>query len=151
MGADELLLDPAIRDWVLVPIVVVMLFVGIFRHNITVLMKGEKKPGSAQSVADSQALMKSSLLRLHGEYIPRRSFYARKEFFNHPDRGFFKQDKRSSPANMMSDPSMMMDMMKGNVSMVIPQMLIMGTSGEPFRFDVLVLGAGMGRAMKTRP
>ncbi len=40
----DLVLDPKIRDWVLIPIVVVMFIIAILRHNITkLLMRTDKK------------------------------------------------------------------------------------------------------------
>lgn len=37
--SDMLLLDSAIRDWVLLPIAVVMLVTSLLRHHTTVLMR----------------------------------------------------------------------------------------------------------------
>lgn len=45
MAAQEsvLVLDTHIRDWVLLPIVIVMFMVAIFRHNITKLLRSDRK------------------------------------------------------------------------------------------------------------
>ena len=40
----SLILDPQIRDWVFIPIVVVMLFVGVLRTNIAIMTQQRKKP-----------------------------------------------------------------------------------------------------------
>jgi hypothetical protein len=37
-GATTILLDPAIRDWVLLPIMLVMLEIGVLRHYVTQLL-----------------------------------------------------------------------------------------------------------------
>eukprot|EP01137_Pigoraptor_chileana_P032016 Opistho-2@20738 len=121
----DLVLDPSIRNWVLVPIFVVMFLLGVFRHYISEVMKKEKAP-EVQQVMDGQAMTRSSLLRLHCDYIPASSFAMRKQFFARKEGGWFASQERSGPANPMSDPNMMMDMMKGNLSFVIPQALIMG-------------------------
>ena len=42
MAEPELFLDSAIRDWVLLPISVVMLLVGILRHYVTLLLRSDK-------------------------------------------------------------------------------------------------------------
>ena len=39
----ELLLDPDIRLWVIVPIVIISLLVGVTRHYVIVLLQREKK------------------------------------------------------------------------------------------------------------
>lgn len=43
MSSTSLVLDTQIRDWVFIPIVVVMFFVGILRTNIGVLTQTKKK------------------------------------------------------------------------------------------------------------
>ena len=39
----ELLLDPAIRLWVILPIVLITLMFGLVRHYVTVLLRSDKK------------------------------------------------------------------------------------------------------------
>ena len=43
MAAPDLVLDPSLRDWVLFPILLVMILVGIFRHYITLLLQSSPK------------------------------------------------------------------------------------------------------------
>ena len=40
----ELLLDPAIRLWVILPIVLITLLFGLVRHYVTVLLKQDSSP-----------------------------------------------------------------------------------------------------------
>lgn len=47
----ELLLDPDIRFWVFLPIVVITFFTGIIRHYVTILLTSEKKT-ELQQVTD---------------------------------------------------------------------------------------------------
>lgn len=47
----ELLLDPAIRLWVILPIVLISLMFGLVRHYATVLLKSER-PADLTSVKD---------------------------------------------------------------------------------------------------
>lgn len=42
MGGEHLVLDPAIRDWVVFPLMLMVILVGVLRHNITTLLKAEK-------------------------------------------------------------------------------------------------------------
>lgn len=68
---DDLLLDPAIRVWVFLPIVVITFFVGILRHYVSILISTQKKI-ELQQVQDSQALIRARLLRENGKYIPKQ-------------------------------------------------------------------------------
>jgi len=119
-------LDSNIRVWVFLPIVVITFLIGILRHYVTILLSSEKK-SELQQVSDSHALIRSRLLRENGKYIPKQSYLVRKSFFNNEERGFFKTEKREAQAkNPMTDPSMMTDMMKGNVTNVLPMIVIGG-------------------------
>uniref|UniRef100_A0A2K6PYN4 ER membrane protein complex subunit 3 n=1 Tax=Rhinopithecus roxellana TaxID=61622 RepID=A0A2K6PYN4_RHIRO len=74
-----------------------------------------------------QVLIRSRVLRENGKYIPKQSFLTRKYYFNNPEDGFFKKTKRKVvPPSPMTDPTMLTDMMKGNVTNVLPMILIGG-------------------------
>ncbi|GFQ96537.1 ER membrane protein complex subunit 3 [Trichonephila clavata] len=123
---SELLLDPDIRLWVFLPIVIITFLFGIVRHYISILLTSTKKVELTQ-VQDSQAIIRSRLLRENGKYIPRQAFLMRKHYFNNEDVGYFKTQKRSPPAqNPMTDPSVMTDMVKGNFTNVLPMIIIGG-------------------------
>lgn len=42
MSGEHLVLDPAIRNWVVFPLMLMVILVGILRHNISALLKSEK-------------------------------------------------------------------------------------------------------------
>jgi hypothetical protein len=66
-------------------------------------------------------------LREHGKYIPKQSFLMRRHFFNSEETGYFKTQRRAAVTqNPMADPSMMVDMLKGNVTNVLPMLVIGG-------------------------
>ncbi|KAM9326779.1 ER membrane protein complex subunit 3-like [Gastrophryne carolinensis] len=126
MATPELLLDSSIRLWVVLPIVFITFFSGLLRHHVTRLLQGEKK-AELESLSDSQVLIRSRVLRENGKYIPRQSFLMRKSYFNDAETGFFKKTKRKvAPKNPMTDPTMMTDMMKGNLTNVLPMIVIGG-------------------------
>lgn len=51
----------------------------------------------------------------------------RKHFFNDEETGWLKTQKRAPPMNNpMSDPSMMSEMLKGNLTNVLPMIVIGG-------------------------
>merc|ERR1711955_46035 len=56
-----------------------------------------------------------------------RSFLRRKYFFNDEKEGYFKVNKREAQMkNPMTDPNMMTDMVKGNMTNVLPMIVIGG-------------------------
>lgn len=122
----DLLIDSNIRTCVFLPIVVITFLVGILRHYVSVLTTSTKQ-ADIQQVQDSQVLMRSRMLRENGGNLPKSSFHMRRHFFNNEDSGYFKTQKRTSPAqNPMSDPSLMTDMIKGNLTNVLHVIVIGG-------------------------
>ncbi|KRY90171.1 ER membrane protein complex subunit 3, partial [Trichinella pseudospiralis] len=123
----ELLLDPSIRTWVFVPIVLFTFLIGVVRHYLAILIHTKKEIG-LQQIQDSHALVRSRLLRENGRYLSKHSFLMRKQFFNDEETGYFKvaQQRQSPVVNPMSDPSVMTDMLKGNLLNVIPMLVIGG-------------------------
>ncbi|XP_072931709.1 ER membrane protein complex subunit 3 [Epargyreus clarus] len=122
----ELLLDPNIRVWVFLPIVIITFLVGVVRHYVSIILSSQKKIELLQ-VQDSQVMIRSRLLRENGKYLSRQSFNMRRHWFNNEDSGYFKVQKRQSNAqNPMTDPGMMTDMLKGNVTNVLPMIVIGG-------------------------
>ncbi|KRZ78872.1 ER membrane protein complex subunit 3 [Trichinella papuae] len=123
----ELLLDPSIRTWVFVPIVLFTFLIGVVRHYLAILIHTKKEIG-LQQIQDSHALVRSRLLRENGRYLSKHSFLMRKQFFNDEESGYFKvaQQRQSPVVNPMSDPSVMTDMLKGNLLNVIPMLVIGG-------------------------
>lgn len=123
----ELLLDTNIRGWVFLPIVVITFLVGVLRHYISLLIGGAQKKATVEQVQDSQALMRARLLRENGKYLSRSAFQMRRYYFNDEEVGYFLTQKRTAPAsNPMTDPGMMTEMLKGNLTNVLPMIVIGG-------------------------
>uniref|UniRef100_H3A825 ER membrane protein complex subunit 3 n=1 Tax=Latimeria chalumnae TaxID=7897 RepID=H3A825_LATCH len=124
MAGPELLLDSSIRFWVVLPIVFITFFVGVIRHYITQLLHTEKKV-ELEQVTDSQVLIRSRILRENGKYIPRqvsRKFWG----FFEPINCCKNLKKKKKVPKPISDPSMLTEMMKGNLTNVLPMILIGG-------------------------
>ncbi|CAL8070081.1 unnamed protein product [Calicophoron daubneyi] len=120
----ELFLDPAIRSWVFLPLVIITFLFGIIRHYLTIIFTSEKK-GEVKNVSDTHALLRSRLLRENGRYLPMRAFRMRKYFFNDEDHGFFMTQQRENTAgNLMTDPSMASEMLKSNALNAVPMIII---------------------------
>eukprot|EP00899_Mesostigma_viride_P000991 jgi/Mesvir1/10893/Mv11172-RA.1 len=124
----EVMLDEQIRNWVLIPIPLVVFLVGVLRNNLAKLMHSERKGGETKSVREGQAIFRARWLRRGYGLISLQGFLARKDFFVNKDTGALKADgKQLNPQQMMmQDPNMMMDMMKKNFSMIGSQLLLGG-------------------------
>uniref|UniRef100_A0A3B3C0N1 ER membrane protein complex subunit 3 n=1 Tax=Oryzias melastigma TaxID=30732 RepID=A0A3B3C0N1_ORYME len=124
MAGPELLLDSSIRMWVVLPIVYITFFVGVLRHYVTQLLHSDKKVDLEQ-VSDSQLSVEDCVS--DGAVCFVQSFAMRKHYFNNAETGFFKTVKRKVvPKNPMTDSSMLTDMMKGNLTNVLPMIVIGG-------------------------
>ncbi|CAG8720362.1 16053_t:CDS:2, partial [Dentiscutata heterogama] len=135
-----------IRDWVLIPIMVVMVLVGVLRDQVTVLLGGgasTKKPG-LKAIRETRILARGATLRTYGNHIPLSSFTSRKNFLSN---AYKKGEYLKNPAamnqtvNPMTDPAgmeMMMEGMKKNFLMIIPQSIIMGWINFFFSGFVLI-------------
>ncbi|XP_044741808.1 ER membrane protein complex subunit 3 [Chrysoperla carnea] len=121
----ELLLDSNIRGWVFLPIVVITFLVGIVRHHISILLASQKKI-EIQQLQDSQVMIRVRLLREKAMFIPHQSFLMRRHYFNNEETGYLMQKRAPVSQNPMTDPSMMTDMLKGNITNVLPMIVIGG-------------------------
>ena len=44
MSGEDLVLDTAIRDWVLIPLSIVMVLIGVLRYFVSKLMRSQQAP-----------------------------------------------------------------------------------------------------------
>lgn len=136
---DSIHLDPAIRDWVLIPITLVMILQGILVQYAAKMIKDDKvvQPIFLQK---TQLLQRSKRLRAHNKYLTPAAFKMRKAFFvskafKEPPKGEEQKQEVAPPA----DPSQaMVGMVKQNILMMGPQMLLMGWVNYFFTGFVLV-------------
>ncbi|CAI5526931.1 unnamed protein product [Closterium sp. Naga37s-1] len=121
----NLVLDPQIREWVLVPLTVVMILIGVLRHFVAKLMRSDAKI-DVKAIKEGQLVIRARNLRGAGGFIPSRSFAQRRHLFCNEENGLLHVPKGQGgnpQAAMFSDPNVAMDMMKKNLSMIIPQSL----------------------------
>ena len=86
MSHVELLLDPSIRTWILVPLVIIALLVQVIHHYLFIYLAPDNT-NTLEEIQRGQALKRSKLLRDNGGYIPSQGFYSRKDFMlNGEDR-----------------------------------------------------------------
>lgn len=132
-----LLLDPSIRDWVVLPMVAIMVLMNLMRHYAQQMMKAST-PMDATEVQQKQLLTRAARIRTRGaRLLPAESFNARRAYFVDKDRGVLaKKPKKGSKKPM--DPMAMMDGMKGNMLYMVPNMLMMSVISFFFSGFVLV-------------
>ena len=143
--ADDgnIVLDPSIRDWVLLPIFLVMFGQGLLRQYVSALLKDEKKVG-VDSVAKAGLLRRSQRFRAHAAFLPPGAFQLRRKFFLNsafaePAAAVAKDGETAAePAQPPQDPLAMVGMMKQNMMTVLPNMLMMGWVSFFFSGFVLV-------------
>ncbi|KAM7501041.1 hypothetical protein LguiA_025455 [Lonicera macranthoides] len=125
--AEDLVLDKAIRDWVLIPLSVVMVLIGVLRYFVSKLMRSSSQSPDPKIIKEGQVIIRARNLRAGANFIPSKSFLARRLYFSNEENGLLyvpKGQAQNPQAQMLSDPNMAMDMMKKNLSMIIPQALL---------------------------
>ncbi|GIL50129.1 hypothetical protein Vafri_6437 [Volvox africanus] len=139
-GAHPLLLDHAVRDWVFIPLtlaIVLMKLLTQYMHQLFNTPPPTNK--ELKEVREMQAVARAGRLRGFGRVIPETSFKMRKDYFA-GEKGVFSQKAvtRSPQEAMATDPSVMVDMMKKNLTGMVPQ-LAMGMVVN-FFFQGFVIG-----------
>ncbi|KAJ3973874.1 integral membrane protein DUF106-domain-containing protein [Lentinula raphanica] len=149
-SAVSLYLDPQIRDWVLFPITLVMILVGVLRHYVVLLLQSPPKKLPRAAIREQRALARSQILRATSANSPIPSSYYRSisnrlsaafEAGTYLKDGPPQGDGPSAPPNPMTDPAAMDGMMAGmktQMVMMVPQMVIMGWINFFFQGFVLI-------------
>ncbi|KAG7449244.1 uncharacterized protein BT62DRAFT_979281 [Guyanagaster necrorhizus] len=147
----SLYLDSQIRDWVLFPITLVMILVGILRHYVVLLLQSPPKKLTRAAVREQRALARSQILRATSAYSPISPVFYHsisKHLSDSFEAGAYLKDgptkegeAPSSPPNPITDPAAMDGMMAGmktQMVMMVPQMVIMGWINFFFQGFVLI-------------
>ena len=75
----DLLLDPEIRDWVLLPLFLIILFAMMLRHQTSILLRSSKEVNANEAQAKS-LIMRAQRLRQNNRSISYAAYSARKEY-----------------------------------------------------------------------
>jgi hypothetical protein len=124
---DLLILDSAIRDWVVLPIVLMVVLVGMGRHYSQILLKSTPiiTEGDLAEIRAKQVLQHAARLRFNGRQLCNESFQRRKGYFIRKKTGLLRE-KTPPATNPMGNPLAMVDMMKGNITFMLPNFAMMG-------------------------
>jgi len=136
MAFDTLVLDPAIRDWVVLPMVLIIILVGIGRHYVQMLLKSDALL-DIKEIRLRQTIMRAQRLRNNGCFICPEAYNMRKLYLIRKKTGVLRE-KVPGPKNPMQDPTAMMDMMKGNMAFMLTNFIMMGFVSSFFAGFVLV-------------
>lgn len=110
----ELVLDPSIRDYVVIPITVAMVFYGLLQHHLRVLLTDMPSP-TLDDIKARHNTQRSNRLRTNGRFITARGFEMRKVYFTDEDKGIF-QEKNIKQEPVYQDPMAMMGPMKAQTA-----------------------------------
>lgn len=137
MGSD-LMLDPSIRNWVLIPIILIMCLVTVCRSYVQMLLKNNDAGSDAEKTRHLQLLQRSQKIRGNNRLLSASAYHARKEYFVAKGSGKLRAKVEGGAPNPMQNPEAMTNMMKGNMSMMIPNVIMMGWISYFFSGFVLV-------------
>lgn len=134
-------LDRAIARWVLLPLTLCMLLVGLARHYLISLLNSPPKPLSRKAIREQRALLRGQLLRGNGRHLCVTEYAARREYLMEAySEGFYLSKKKSMAGdedgvgqpevapNPLDPAAMdgMIGMLKKQAVMFIPQSILMG-------------------------
>ncbi|CCK71079.1 ER membrane complex subunit EMC3 KNAG_0G00210 [Huiozyma naganishii CBS 8797] len=128
----ELMLDPQLKYWVLLPISIVMILTGILRQYVTTLISPGVKGYPVVKITESQYVSLGSVLIGNGSNLTKESFDARRDQLSKVllEGKYVAQTntKEGEIVNPFSDPNIsdaISNMAKGNMANFIPQTIIM--------------------------
>jgi len=121
-----ILLDAKIRDYVLLPIFLVVIMISMLRSNLMAMFKSEPKV-DMKEVKTNNMLTRCRLLKGGHQFISEKVFKARKAYFVKADVGVLVKSppKPKDPMEMLSgggaDPMQAMGMMKNQMVFMVLQ------------------------------
>ncbi|CAM9571547.1 unnamed protein product [Chrysoparadoxa australica] len=131
---DHLTLDPAIRDWVVLPLMIMAGLITFIRHFLTIATKQDQVVDVDEREM-KQLLVRAKRLRTNGKHINSEAYASRKAcfaFFVAKDTGKLRQEDLPAPKNPMADPSAMMGPMKSQMGFMVTQFGMMAITSYLF-------------------
>lgn len=95
-------------------------------------LNNESQKQDLKEIREGQALIRSQKLREQGGWIPQAAFLKRKSQMTAKDSGILNQkvESRSLQETVATDPSMMVNMLKGQLTGLVPQVGIVFLKSE---------------------
>jgi len=139
MQQHELVLDRHVLLWVFVPLTCAVILMMLLRQFISKVpqqfyltaliplklmsLTVESRKEDLKEIRESQSLAKSRRLREQAKWITHTAFLKRKAFLTFKDTGLLcqKVESKSIQETVATDPSMMVNMIKGQLTGLVPQ------------------------------
>ncbi|CDF32069.1 unnamed protein product [Chondrus crispus] len=118
-------LDPLLRVWVLLPIWIATLLMGLVRRNVTALMTKEP-PTTLFKHRDAGYLKRSVKLRQNFSAIAYEQFAARRQYLAGPEGVLHVAKKEKSALTAIMNPESLANQIMSVVMAIVPHM-VMGT------------------------
>mmetsp|Transcript_19599 Transcript_19599/g.25701 ORF Transcript_19599/g.25701 Transcript_19599/m.25701 type:complete len:313 (+) Transcript_19599:166-1104(+) len=150
LSSQNLLLDSDIRDWVVLPLLVIMITAGLLRHYLGIVLKGSNKKIPYVEGRAKGSLARASRLRSGASnFITSQKWEARRRYMSAKEGGMLRdqaewaEEEASSEKNAASgmdpaNPMAMMDGMKGQMAFMVQNMVMMQGISHFFQGFVLV-------------
>jgi len=128
MPEQNLLLDPAIRDWVLLPLLVITTCFGLIRHYVALMLRSNPTV-KLDTIENANLASAARLLVANGKHLSPQGYKQRAQELLTPNN--LGRTVELNPLNSMSDPGMATEMLKGNLSN-IPLMVLSAMASSMF-------------------
>ncbi|CAH0473606.1 unnamed protein product [Peronospora belbahrii] len=137
----EIILDPSIRDWVVLPMIIIFGCSAMVRHYVTLLLKNEKM-ASIEQLMSMNTVKRAQITRMNSKFITPDAFAMRKHYFTASQKkdgmkGVLREKVKNEAMNQMMNPNSMLEMMKGNMTFMVSNFVMMGLMSYFFSGFVL--------------
>lgn len=120
---SDLILDPNIRKWVFIPIIIMTLLLGILKHYLSMYLDKDVNM-ELQQLQERYILLRCRVLKLNASYIPKSSFITRMQYFTNENLTRKCNKKLKSKENFPTfDPNICINMLKNNLINILPMFL----------------------------
>ena len=120
----EILLDSGIRDWMLIPIFIVVFLAGMLRIVMSNLMDS-KQEQEKNDVCVQETVLRCQRLKSHCKVLSDQSFRNRRAYFCKPTTGILNKEFENNAVPFFMDPSSQLGMIKKNAAYGITTMLLL--------------------------
>mmetsp|Transcript_13304 Transcript_13304/g.20259 ORF Transcript_13304/g.20259 Transcript_13304/m.20259 type:complete len:301 (+) Transcript_13304:167-1069(+) len=153
LSEQTLLLDSDIRDWVVLPLLMIMISAGLLRHFVGLLLKPDPKPlTKIESRAKNDMARAVRLRSGNANFISQERWESRRRYFADKESGYLREESEwatketekqkeegAAPGEIdPMNPMSMMDGMKGSMVFMVQNMVMMQGISHFFQGFILL-------------